>query len=117
MKRTLVAVVGLGIVIGLGYLLIGGNTIEVKNEPQTLATSTSAVVAEPTAADLLEEATQQMIAEAIAASSTEIDIAADEAATAVRQKMEQDIERDVRAAIKAEHNARIEEIDRETGDY
>lgn len=117
MKRTFVAVVGLGGVIGLGYLLLGGNTIEVKNEPQTLATSTSAVVIEPTAAELLEAATQEMIAEAITASSSEIDQAADEAATAVRLQMERDIERDVRASIKADHDARIDEIDKETGAY
>jgi len=46
MKRIFGAVVGLGIVIGLGYILLGGSTIEVVNEPQTLATSTSAVVEE-----------------------------------------------------------------------
>lgn len=116
MKRTLVAVVGLGIVIGLGYLLLGGNTIEVENEPQITATSTKAV-AEPTAAELLEAATLQMIEEAIASSSERIDKAADEAATAVRQQMEREIERDVRASIRADHDAQIEVIDKETGAY
>jgi hypothetical protein len=117
MKRTLIAVIGLGGVIGLGYVLLGGSTYEAENTPQTLATSTSAVVAEPTAAELLETATQEMIAEAIAASSLEIEMAKEQAATAVELQMEREIEREVRASIKADNDARITEIDKETGAY
>lgn len=119
MKRTFVAVVGLGTVIGLGWLLLfGGSTIEFTKEPQVSATSTSAAVeVQPTAAELLEAATLQMIEEAINASSTEIEKAADEAATAVRQQMQREIERGVRASITAEHEAQIEAIDKETGAY
>lgn len=116
MKRTLVAVIGLGIVIGLGYVLLGGSTYEVKNEPQLIATSTSVAVI-PTAAELLETATQQMITEAIEEASTEINTAKEQAAREVELQMEREIERVVRAGIKSENDARITEIDKETGAY
>ena len=115
MKRAYV-VIGLGGVIGLGFLLFGGGTIEVKNEPQTLATSTSAVE-EPSPAELMEVATQKLIDEAIMASSTEIKAAQMLAATEIEVKMERDIERTVRANIKEDNDTRLIEIDKESGAY
>jgi alpha-L-fucosidase len=60
MKRIFGAVVGLGIVIGLGYILLGSSTIEVTNEPQTLATSTSATVEEEVELDVIDSATIEL---------------------------------------------------------
>jgi len=117
MKRTLGVFLGLGIVIGLGYVLLGGNTTTVYNRPEVSATSTDAVVAKPTAAELLEKATQEMIAEAIAASSTDIEKAVAEAAEAERTAWELKIERQVRAGLQSENDARLDAIDKETGAY
>jgi uncharacterized membrane protein len=116
MKRTFGVVIGLGIIIGLGVLLFGGSTIEVNNETQDTATSTSEVM-EPTADEKLEAAIQQMIAEAITASSTDIQAAKDEAANAVEEEMHRTIERRVRDGIKDSNDERIIEIDKETGAY
>lgn len=116
MKRTLGVFLGLGIVIGLGYLLLFfGSTTSVINEPVSIATST--VEVKPTAAELLELATQEMIAEAIAASSTEIEAAVEAAADAERTAWELKIEREVRAGLQADNGARLEAIDKQTGIY
>jgi hypothetical protein len=60
MKRIFGAVIGLGVVIGLGYILLGGSTITVENEPQTLATSTSATVEEEVELDVIDSATIEL---------------------------------------------------------
>lgn len=121
MKRILYVVVGLGVVGGLGFILLGGSTIEVKNDLQQLASSTSAMVEEqlpePSPAEKLEAATQELIAEAIAASAEEINTAKEQAARAVEVQMEREIEREVRANLKTENDARITEIDKESGAY
>lgn len=117
MKRTLGVFLGLGIVILLGWLFFfGGTTITIDNEARVIATSTDAVV-KPTAAEMLESATQELILEAIAASSTDIMSAKEEAAERIELDMERAIERDVRAKMKAENDARIVEIDKETKAY
>lgn len=116
MKRTLGVLIGLGIVIGLGYLLFfHGSTTSVTNEPVSTATST--VEVQPTAAELLEQATQELIAEAISASSTEIEAAKNAAADAEEEAWHLKIERQVRAEMQASNDARLEAIDKETGAY
>ncbi len=117
MKRTLGVLIGLGIVIGLGYTIISHeSTTVVNNQPVSNGTST-AVTVQPTAADLLEEATKKLIAEAIAASSTEIEAAKEAAAQAEETAWHLKIERQVRAELQAENDARLEAIDKETGAY
>ena len=116
MKRTLGVFLGLGIVIGLGYLVfVQGSTTTVVNDSLSMATST--VEVGPSAAELLEQATQEMIAEAIAASSTEIESAVEAAAQSEREAWELKIERDVRGGLQEENDARIIEIEKQTKVY
>ena len=119
MKRILGVFLGLGIVIGLGYLAVttGSTTTVTKDSPMSTATSTNDVEVKPTAAEMLEEATQELIAEAIAASSSEIDGAVEAAAEAERTAWELKIEREVRAGLQANNGARLDAIDKETGAY
>lgn len=119
MKRIFGVVIGLGIVGGLGYLaLTQGSVITVNNESREVATSTSAVApAEPTPAELMEMATKKLIEEAIVASSEEIESAKTKAANDVEHQMELEIERKVRAELGSSNDARMTEIDKETGQY
>lgn len=110
MKRTLGVFLGLGIIIGLGYLAVTDNTAEY-NRPEISATSTDAVVAKPTAAELLEVATQELIAEAIVASSTEIEEAKKEAADRIENEMHLKIEREVRLQITDSNDGALEKIE------
>lgn len=111
MKRTLGVFLGLGIVIGIGYVLLGGNTTTVYNRPEVTSTSTDAVVAKPTAAELLEQATQELIAEAITASSTDIEAAKKEAADRIEKEMHLKIEREVRLQITDNNDGALEKIE------
>ena len=115
MKRTLVVVIGLGIVIGLGYLLLEGNKIIAENEPQTLATSTDAVI--KVQEDPFELLVAEMTEEAITASSTEINAAIEKAAEVERTRFHRDIERKIRIKLGGKNDTRIIEIDKETGEY
>ena len=113
MKRTLGVFLGLGIVIGLGYVLLGGNTTEVYNRPAISATSTDAVVIKPTAAEMLEAATQELIKEAIAASSTDIESAKQAAAERVEKDMHLKIEREVRLELSDSNDGALDQIEKE----
>lgn len=116
MKRTLGVFLGLGFVIGLGYLAITHESeLEVTND--SMSDQTSIVEVKPTAAEMLEMATQELIDEAIAASSTEINAAVEAAAEAERSAWELKIEREVRAGLQADNDARLDAIDKETGAY
>lgn len=110
MKSTLGVFLGLGIVIGLGYVFFGENTTTV-NRPEVSATSTDAVEVKPSAAELLEQATQKMIAEAVAASSTEIVAAQKEAADRIEKEMLLKIERQVRLQITDSNDGALEKIE------
>lgn len=112
MKRTLGVVMGLGIVIGLAYVLLGGNTVTVINEPSPAATSTDAAPL-PSPADLMEQATQKLIAEARAASSTEIELAKAEAANRVEKEMNLKIEREVRQRLSKTNTVALQNIEKE----
>ena len=110
MKRTLGVFLGLGIVIGIGYVLFGGSTTTVYNQPEVTSTSTDAVV-KPTPAELLETATQELIAEAITASSTDIEAAKKEAADRIEKEMHLKIEREVRLQITDSNDGALEKIE------
>lgn len=110
MKRTIGVFLGLGIVIGLGYVLFGGSTTTVYNAP-SVATSTDAVEVKLSPAEMLEQATQELIAEAIAASSTEIEAAQKEAADRIEKEMHLKIEREVRLQITDSNDGALEKIE------
>ena len=111
MKRTIGVFLGLGIVIALGYVLLGGDTTTVYDRPEVMATSTDAVEARPSAAELLEQATKELIAEAVAASSTEITAAKQEAADRIEKEMLLKIEREVRLQITDSNDGALEKIE------
>lgn len=114
MKRTLWYLIGLGIIIGLGYMLTLTSTTEVSNT----ATSTPEIVeTQPSAEELLEQATQAMIADAIAAKQADIDAAKEDAAAKVEATMKLEIERDVRQHLSTSNKERIIEIEKETKVY
>lgn len=110
MKRTIGVFLGLGIVIGLGYAVLGGDTTIKYDRPEVSATSTDAVV-KPTAGELLEKATQELIQEAIAASSTDIEAAKKEAADRIEKEMHLKIEREVRLQITDSNDSILEKIE------
>ena len=111
MKRTLGVFLGLGIIIGLGYVLFGGSTTTVYL-PEVKATSTDAVV-KPTPAELLETATQELITEAINASSSDIEAAKQEAADRIEKEMHLKIEREVRLQITDSNDGKLEKIEKD----
>lgn len=114
MKRTLWYLIGLGIFIGLGYLLATkSNDVTVNNT----ATSQIEVVKPPSSEERLEQATQAMIAEAIAAKQANIDAAKEAAAQKVEGTMKLDIEREVRQRLSTTNKERIVEIEKETKVY
>ena len=113
MKRTLGVLIGLGIVSGAFYIVANyGSTVDAINETGTSAASTDAVAA-PTAAELLEEATQKLILEAITASSTEIEAAKVQAAERVEAEMHREIERKVRLEIEATNTGALDKLEKE----
>lgn len=111
MKRTLGVFLGLGIVIALGYVLFGGSTTTVYHAP-SVATSTDAVV-KLSPAELLEQATQELIAEAISASSSDIETAKKEAADRIEKEMHLKIEREVRLQITDSNDGALEKIEKD----
>jgi hypothetical protein len=110
MKRTLGVFLGLGIVIGIGYVTLGGDTTIEYDRPEVSSTSTDAVV-KPTAAELLESATQELIIEAITASSSDIEAAKKEAADRIEKEMHLKIERAVRLQITDSNDGALEKIE------
>lgn len=110
MKRILLYVLGVGAIIGLGYYFLNhGNTISVENKVEVPAVETP----KQTPEELMEQATQELVTAAIAASSTEIEAKKEEAATAVEQKLKLEIEKQVRADIAAKNDSRQQEIDKQ----
>ena len=111
MKRTIGVIIVLGGLVFI-YLMISGllGTSKVTYEaPQ--ATSTSAVEEAPKPAELLEQATKQLISEAITASSTEIETAKKEAADKVEKEMTLKIERQVRMNLEHKNDAELKAIE------
>lgn len=111
MKRTLGVIIVLG---GLVFILamldgmIGGQKVTYQ---APLATSTSAVEEAPKPAEMLEKATKQLIAEAITASSTEIEKAKTEAANKVEKEMTLKIERQVRLTLEHKNDVELKAIE------
>lgn len=111
-----VVLLGLGIISVVGYLtFFKADEFTINNVPSAVATSTD--VAELSAEELLEEATQKMIEDAITASSSVIEAAKQEASVRIENEMKLKIEREVRANLHEQNATRIEEIDKETKVY
>lgn len=107
MKRILY-VVGIGLIGVLGYWGFTYENVETFTRPEVPYIE---VEPEPTPEELMEQATQKLIASAIAASSTQIEQAKEEAAKRVEDEMKLKIEKQVRDDIAAHNDKRQQEIE------
>ena len=111
MKRTTGVIIVLGGLLFIWVMVSGllGSNKQTYIAP--LATSTSAVEVQPTPAEMLEKATQGLIAEAITASSTEIEKAKKDAADKVEKEMLLKIERGVRVGLEHKNDTELKAIE------
>lgn len=107
MKRILY-VVGIGLVVILGSVISRVGSTTEYTQPIEIP---SILEPEPTPEELMEQATQKLIAQAIAASSTEIETAKEEAAKQVEDELKLKIEKKVRDSIAAVNDRRQQEIE------
>lgn len=108
MKRILY-VVGIGLVVILGIVISRVGSITEYTQPIEVP---SIHAPEPTPEELMEQATQKLIASAIAASSTSIEQAKEEAAKKVEDEIKLKIEKQVRDQMAATNEERQAEIEK-----
>lgn len=111
MKRTLGVIIAIGVLVAWSYLTIyGTSTTSVTNPVATTTSATPEV--KPTPSEMMETATQEMITEAISASSSEIAQARQTAADKVGDEMRMKIERRVRLELSTQNEASIKGLEK-----